>query len=999
MNVIPADDQSVVHPSGSNPNSTPAVNASANFDSNDEINHTSNTFNTNPMATNINVNTITTYVDDHENAVNAPINPSNPTSIHTMDVPHDIIEFLERPVNIKSFDLTSSADKVLVDVAGGNMIRDLVSIPFPSTLVANPAKLNKLQNFEYLKADIRVKVLINASPVVTGKFLLTYSPYETVVKTANQLRNQTRTSITAYPNIELDPQLDTAADFIIPYLGYTEAYSLTGTSLPAADYVTLYLYSLTEIRNISEDHPISFQFFANFENIELTGPTVSGVNPKFLSERERLLRKVTTAELRKIVGDFQVGRAPSSNRGNSSGAMRNQPKNNTGKGREVKAPVGETKGPGLVQEIASGVSGLAESLGSIPIISDFAKPVKWVSDVVGGVASIFGWSKPATVEENCKLTNVPGFGMTHIKGIDESNSLAMNQDYQLGAPLDVFQTNEDEMSIEYVCNNPAVIGVYTWDSSVPFAVDFPVEARGRFINDPKSPYIVCTPFEYVATMFQFYRATICYKFSVAKSAFHSGRLEFTFSVGNSTQSPFTKDTDTSVAYRAVLDVTNDTEIVIRVPYILNKYFGDVSNDKYGYLQMKAITPLISSASVENKVDIVVRSWAENVMFTNTVTQFFDIYEGEAIQKGVRSDKRAIEGELQISLTNKSTPNVVTFCRDADESELNKEALLKSSGDAILNLRSLCKIHNSIGPIDADIYYLGQYGTETRRDFIAYIGYLYKMQRGGFRYKALVRPSKSEMFTSSYSDDNNVRRPYHVTFPALNPVHEISAPYYSPYRRLVTNIDRSKDPNAFAFLPNLWFSTNVKNPDTADKSPRGTMFRAGDDDFSYGWLIGPPPIYPRSSDVIISSPKTADSTVDTVYPWDWSQLIENITPNTLAGLQSYLANVNKHYPAPIAVSNMKFVFRSIEPFSTTAQERASRKTAPFDGVPVFRGSTTTGALDVVGYYTVSYIGTTGTQSLGSCGFEAFNQPAFDTGAQGLFTYAPRLYYDVRNFTAH
>lgn len=65
-----------------------------------------------------------------------------------------------------------------------------------------------------------------------------------------------------------------------------------------------------------------------------------------------------------------------------------------------------------------------------------AKPVtstiKWVADKIGSVAAIFGWSKPRNVEQVCLYQNVPGWGYSLYKGIDNSVPLAFDPNNELG---------------------------------------------------------------------------------------------------------------------------------------------------------------------------------------------------------------------------------------------------------------------------------------------------------------------------------------------------------------------------------------------------------------------------------------------------------------------------------------------------------------------------------------------------------------------------------------
>lgn len=140
------------------------------------------------QLTNINQQTITTYVDDHTNVVNDEQFLTNPSQINSVDTRHDINEFLKRPALINTLSLQDSGSILpITNLEGSNELKSLLTVPFPSTLIAVPSKTEKLSRFKYLKADIHLKLTINASPLVTGKFLLVYAPYEDSVDDSRKL--------------------------------------------------------------------------------------------------------------------------------------------------------------------------------------------------------------------------------------------------------------------------------------------------------------------------------------------------------------------------------------------------------------------------------------------------------------------------------------------------------------------------------------------------------------------------------------------------------------------------------------------------------------------------------------------------------------------------------------------------------------------------------------------------------------------------------------------
>jgi len=124
------------------------------------------------------------------------------------------------------------------------------------------------------------------------------------------------------------------------------------------------------------------------------------------------------------------------------------------------------------------------------------------------------------------------------------------------------------------------------------------------------------------------------------------------------------------------------------------------------------------------------------------------------------------------------------------------------------------------------------------DYLDYLSYMYRFFRGGLRYKFFFTNtpvSSTNTFNSVYfqtsifqngSTYNNIDQgPSHITYPKLNPVHEVTVPYYSQYRKLPISVSPGERVMTLQYYANNAMGTKV--------------LRSGADDFSYGWLMGTP----------------------------------------------------------------------------------------------------------------------------------------------------------------
>jgi len=633
----------------------------------------------------------------------------------------------------------------------------------------------------YLKADIILKLTINASPFSSGKFLLLYSPYEKDIDKSLALLGNSFTGISAYPHVAIDLQLDTNVEMRIPFLEYKEAYNMTD-QLPL-DYCTVFLMPLTPLRNISNTSPISINLFAHFDNITLAGPT--------------------TQPLSKIYGSLQIK---------------------------------TEKGKGILEEVATGVAGVAGSLTKVPVLATIARPVQWFANAVAQVSSIFGFSRPSANLNKTPMVNAPTSGFCHISNIDTTNSLALNQDYGLGMLDDVFQTKLDEMDIAYVCANPAVYACYPWNSGAGsnFSQVIPLtpiyeEYSDNLTNDTKTLKATPLPYQYIASFFRYSRCTYCIKISVAKTAFHRGRLEIIFDPYHKlTNLLFTEGAEDM--YRVILDLTNDTEITVKIPFIFNKLFFDREvDDRMGNLIIRELNRLVNPSTVNSTVDVVVWQWIENPIFT--------LFQPKSFQKtatfaSMQAQTQIISGSLQILLSDAASSKVVVFGKMGDEVQQNLEALSKANGDACFNLRALSRSFWYMDTFQKAKSTSYEFMDINFKDVISYISPLYRFYRGGLRYKFAIKSNNCPALGCSLATVGNIAlSPYHFTYYHINPILEVSVPFNVPARRMVMGATFNYYQTPAVTLTQL--ASEVTSSEIA------TVYRAADDDFSLGWLVGPP----------------------------------------------------------------------------------------------------------------------------------------------------------------
>lgn len=128
------------------------------------------------------------------------------TSAGLEDREHTITDFLGRPVVLWSGVWTNASTSRTI----------LKNLLFPSTIWQTPMWAEKLKGFRFLRCTLNFRLLINASPFDSGRLYMFWSPFDQ--ERDNYRPYFSRTNWTGYPGIEIDVGNKMTADLKIPYV-------------------------------------------------------------------------------------------------------------------------------------------------------------------------------------------------------------------------------------------------------------------------------------------------------------------------------------------------------------------------------------------------------------------------------------------------------------------------------------------------------------------------------------------------------------------------------------------------------------------------------------------------------------------------------------------------------------------------------------------------------------------------------------------------------------
>jgi len=457
---------------------------------------------------------------------------------------------------------------------------DLPKIAFQDTLFSQ-----KVQGFLGFRGKAVVRVQINAQRFQQGRLLLHYVPFGSVNVNRTNVIRQSLTLRTQTPCVDLDVATATSAVLEMPYVSTTTHFNVQDYTGPIG---TFYLAVFSPL-NSAAASSVSYTIWVHFEDVELSFPGPQFTPQAFQAEDDIF---------RPQAGMFDLARGATKSFTKSFGIS-------TPSEEELKKA-----GKGPLQSATSVVSSGAQSLSSVPLLSSFVAPITWVSDVIGGVASIFGWSRPRDQSPPQLVAVNPYSGSTNVDAIDNSKALGYSSKNAICELPGFGGKNVDELSFAYVMQRPAYIGLDTWSTSqAEDATVFSLQVgpstafTTRTVATASStlPVYDFAPFGYVANVFKYWRGSITYTFKFVKTEFHSGRLLICFSP-TSTSVP--SDANIDYLYREVVDIRYSNEYTVTIPYVATTPYLPFATNS-GLIFAIVQNPLVAPTTVAQSLQILV----------------------------------------------------------------------------------------------------------------------------------------------------------------------------------------------------------------------------------------------------------------------------------------------------------------------------------------------------------------------------------------------------------
>jgi hypothetical protein len=426
----------------------------------------------------------------------------------TGDIINDaqLSNYLSRPVRIANFNWleANNINDILADLQPWYLF-------FSETHVAD-----KINNFAYLRCDLHIKILLNASPFYYGACIAEYQPLQVFTPSTilDDGTSITQIPISQRPHVWLQPQKNEGAEMTLPFIKPTNWINIRdGNDFRYMGSLKFRPFTLLQSANGVTGTGVSIQVYAWAENVKLSGTTTAFA-----------------------VQSDEYGTGP------------------------VSAP-------------ASYVAKVANHFKEMPIVGKWATATGIGASAVSSIAKLFGFTNVPVIENVMpyRPSAMPQLASTEIGYPTEKLTLDSKNELSVD-PSIIGLSSEDPLAIANFATRESFIQRIDWSSSA--TVDtLLIQSRVnpnmfRTNSDSINAIIQFTPIAYAAQMFEHWRGDIIFRFEFQASAYHKGRVRISFDPqGNVTNNLANTTNSSNVVYTEIVDLAVHTSFELRVPYM------------------------------------------------------------------------------------------------------------------------------------------------------------------------------------------------------------------------------------------------------------------------------------------------------------------------------------------------------------------------------------------------------------------------------------------------
>lgn len=429
----------------------------------------------------------------------------------------DLADFLSRPVLLHTENIPISE----------NLYRHQFK---PWTLFFSDAAIRrKIYNFAYIKCNLHVKFVINASPFHYSLLMASYRPLNSKNPLGRLITiNQTRSTVSEsqMPNVLMEASTSTGGELVLPFV-----WPYNGLRIDKQEDFDsmgdIILQTITPLRAATATTTnVTISVFAWATDVTMS---VSTSGDPFTAQSSKAKKKKSVSV-------------------------------------KVKSDEYDKPGNGVVSGPASVVASISRGLEQAPLIGPFARATTIGADAVASIARIFGFSRPVTTCEITPYRNIVSGVTANTAGIDTLEKVSLDPKQELTIdPRTVGLDSTDQMTVNTIVSRRSFLTTFNWSET---------DAPGKMLfNSRVTPAmsrvdgttIYPTALAFGSMPFKYWSGSLIFTFKIVATKYHKGRIVIHYDPFDNTIANVPSSTY-STSFSQTVDITENEEVEIEIPW-------------------------------------------------------------------------------------------------------------------------------------------------------------------------------------------------------------------------------------------------------------------------------------------------------------------------------------------------------------------------------------------------------------------------------------------------
>lgn len=454
----------------------------------------------------------------------------------------------------------------------------------------NPRNINRITNFKLLRGKLHLSFKLNGNAFHYGRAIASYIPLAGPAGYDDMTRDraffsQDIIAASQRPHIYLDPTTNAGGEMCLPFFWFKNYMEVDNSEWQNMGKIVVHDLGTLKHANGATDTVI-VQVYAWMTDVELAIPTA--------------------AEPVTLVPQAKAEYSSGKKIGPAMSRVKNDEYDSAG---------------GIVSGPASTVAKIAGKLSMVPYIAPYAKATQMAAGAVGGIARLFGYSRP-TLNSGGSFYR-PWTTGNLATGALPDTSIKLSIDPKQETTIDsrvAGLDGTDELDIKSLVTRESYLTSFFWNQTDPVDAKLFSMRMTPALHDvltvPDGQELHFTPAALVQNLFEFWHGSMEVRFQFVCSAYHKGRVKIMYDPAETSPDP----AEDNVNFTEVVDLSETRDFTIKVgwgrerhwlntiydwstPPVLFDVTGTTldadSNEYNGTISMSVINELTTPNSVAN----------------------------------------------------------------------------------------------------------------------------------------------------------------------------------------------------------------------------------------------------------------------------------------------------------------------------------------------------------------------------------------------------------------